>query len=49
MTWLLCFVAALLPVALIGVAVAEARRARRAARHARDRVRVLEMVRQAGQ
>lgn len=49
MTLFLCFVAALLPVVLIGGAVAEARRARRAARYARDRVRVLQMVREAGQ
>lgn len=49
MTLFLCFVAALLPVGLIGVAVAEARRARRAACYARDRVRVLEMVREAVQ
>lgn len=45
MTLFLCFVAAVLPVALIGVAVAEARRALHAAKHARDRVRVLDLVR----
>lgn len=45
MTLFLCFVAALLPVALVGVAVAEARRARQTARQARDRVRALELMR----
>ena len=41
----MCVMAALLPLVGVGVAVAEARRARRRAMDARDRVRVLEMVR----
>lgn len=41
----MCVMAALLPLVGVGVAVAEARRARRRAKEARDRVRVLEMVR----
>jgi hypothetical protein len=43
----LCVLAALLPLVGVGVAVAEARRARRRAMEARDRVMVLEMVRTA--
>ena len=43
----MCVMAALLPLVGVGVAVAEARRARRRAMEARDRVRVLEMVRKA--
>lgn len=43
----MCVMAALLPLVGVGVAVAEARRARRRAMDARDRVRVLEMVRTA--
>lgn len=43
----MCVMAALLPLVGVGVAVAEARRARRRAMEARDRVRVLEMVRAA--
>lgn len=45
MVALMCVIAALLPVLGVGVAVAEARRARQRAMEARDRVRVLEMVR----
>lgn len=41
----MCVMAALLPLVGVAVAVAEARRARRRAMEARDRVRVLEMVR----
>jgi len=41
----MCVLAALLPLVGVGVAVAEARRARQRAMEARDRVRVLEMVR----
>ncbi len=41
----MCVMAALLPLLGVGVAVAEARRARQRAMEARDRVRVLEMVR----
>jgi hypothetical protein len=41
----MCVMAALLPLVGVGVAVAEVRRARRRASFARDRVRVLEMVR----
>lgn len=41
----MCVMAALLPLVGVGVAVAEARRARRRAMEARDGVRVLEMVR----
>lgn len=40
----MCVMAALLPLVGVGVAVTEARRACRAARLARDRVRVLEML-----
>lgn len=43
----MCVMAALLPLVGVGVAVAEARRARRRAMEARDRVRVIEMVRTA--
>lgn len=43
----MCVLAVLLPLVGVGVAVAEARRARRRAMEARDRVRVLEMVRTA--
>lgn len=43
----MCAMAALLPLVGVGVAVAEARRARQRAMEARDRVRVLEMVRKA--
>lgn len=43
----MCAMAALLPLVGVGVAVAEARRARQRAMVARDRVRVLEMVRKA--
>lgn len=45
MVALMCVIAALLPLLGVGVAVAEARRARQRAMEARDRVRVLEMVR----
>ena len=41
----MCAMAALLPLLGVGVAVAEARRARQRAMEARDRVRVMEMVR----
>jgi hypothetical protein len=41
----MCVVAALLPLVGVGVALAEARRARLKAIEARDRVRVLQMVR----
>lgn len=41
----MCVVAALLPLLGVGLAVAEARRARQRAMEARDRVRVMEMVR----
>lgn len=41
----MCVMAALLPLVSVGVAMAEARRARQRAIDARDRVRVLEMVR----
>jgi hypothetical protein len=41
----MCVIAALLPLVGVGGAVAEARRARQRAMEARDRVRVLEMVR----
>lgn len=41
----MCVVAAVLPLVGVGVALAEARRARQRAMEARDRVRVLEMVR----
>lgn len=41
----MCVMAALLPLLGVGVAVAEARRARHRAMEVRDRVRVLEMVR----
>jgi hypothetical protein len=41
----MCVLAALLPLIGVGVAVAEARRARQRAVEARDRVRVIEMVR----
>ncbi len=43
----MCVMAVLLPLLGVGVAVAEARRARQRAMEARDRVRVLEMVRAA--
>ena len=43
----MCVLAALLPLVGVGVAVAEARRARQQAVEALDRVRVLEMVRTA--
>lgn len=43
----MCVMAALLPLVGVGVAVAEARRARRRVMDARDRVRVLEMARKA--
>lgn len=43
----MCVMAALLPLVGVGVAVAEARRARQRVMDARDRVRVLEMARQA--
>lgn len=43
----MCVLAALLPLIGVGGAVAEARRARRRAMEARDRVLVLEMVRTA--
>jgi len=45
MVMFMCVMAALLPLVDVGVAVAEARRARRRALEARDRVLVLEMVR----
>ena len=45
MVMFMCVMAALLPLVGVGVAVAEARRARQRAMEARDRVRVLEMVR----
>lgn len=45
MVALMCVIAALLPLLGVGIAVAEARRARQQAMEARDRVRVLEMVR----
>ena len=41
----MCVMAALLPLVGVGVAMAEARRVRQRAIDARDRVRVLEMVR----
>lgn len=41
----MCVMAALLPLVGVGVAAAEARRARQRAVEARDRVRVLEIVR----
>ncbi len=43
----MCVLAALLPIAGIGLAVAEARRARRAARTAHEKVLVLELVKRA--
>jgi len=43
----MCVMAALLPLVGVGIAVAEARRARQRAVEARDRVQVLEMVRTA--
>lgn len=43
----MCVMAALLPLVGVGVAVAEARRARQRVMDARDRVRVLEMARKA--
>jgi len=43
----MCVMAALLPLIGVGVAVAEARKARRRADLARERVKVLEMVRTA--
>lgn len=45
MVLFMCVMAAMVPVAGIGLAVAEARRARRAAKVAREKVYVLETVR----
>lgn len=45
MVMFMCVMAALLPLVGVGVAVAEAQRARQRAVEARDRVRMLEMVR----
>ena len=41
----MCVMAALLPIAGIGLAVAEAQRTRSRARHAMDRVKVLSIIR----
>ena len=45
MVLFMCVMAAMVPLAGVGLAVAEARRARRAAKVAHEKVHVLEMVR----
>lgn len=47
MVLFICVLAAMVPMAIIIWAVLEVRAARQRARHARDRVRVLEWVREA--
>ena len=49
MVLFMCVVAAMVPLAGVSLAVAEARRARRAAKAAYEKVHVLEMVRRIAQ
>ena len=49
MVLLMCVMAAIVPLAGVGLAVAEALRARRAAKVAHEKVYVLEMVRRIAQ